>query len=146
MHKLSIMAGLCLLSILSLNGCATLENFFTKNNTAIQAATGLAVGEAILGQKTPAAESALAKQIISIAQKVSADATSSTTAAVLVQVAQAEIAKLGNPQEVLAGNTLLTALQPLINQYIGTGVLNAAAVVDIQQFCTWVVAAATPYV
>lgn len=146
MHKLSIMAGLCLLSILSLNGCATLENFFTKNNTAIQAATGLAVGEAILGQKTPAAESALAKQIISIAQKVSADATANTTAAALVQVAQAEIAKLGNPQEVLAGNTLLTALQPLINQYIGTGVLNAAAVVDIQQFCTWVVAAATPYV
>lgn len=103
------------------------------------------MGEAILQQKTPAAEQATAAQIISIAGKISADASSSTTVTALVALAKVEVTKLGNPQEVLAGETLLTALQPVLVQYVGNGLLDANAVVDVQQFCTWVVAAAQPY-
>lgn len=147
MRQLSMPKALLIASILSLalSGCATIEGWFSKSSNELQAATTLAVGEAVLGAKTPAAEAAMAASIISIANKVSADVSSTTTVAALVAVAQAEVAKLGNAQEVLAGETLLTALQPILTQYVGAGLLDPTAVADVKQFCSWVVAAATPY-
>ena len=135
--------------LLLVSGCATVEGWFSKDSNIIQSGVSLAVGETILGQKTPAAESALAVQIISVTQKVQSDipasGSSTATVATLIAVAQAEITKLGNPQEVLAGETLLTALQPILVQYVGSGTLTSTAAVDLTQFCGWVIAAASPY-
>lgn len=146
MRKLSITAA-CLLSILSLSACATLEGWFSNPNSAavIQTTTTLAVGEAILGQTTPAAESALAKNIISVTQKVQADLNGTVTLADLVALVQKEVVKLGNPQEVLAANTLLTFLAAELQGKVSAGALKPADVVIVNQFAGWVVSAATPY-
>lgn len=103
------------------------------------------MGEAILAQKTPAGEAALAKLIVSGATKAQADVSSTVTVAALVAAAQAELVKVGNPQEVLAANTLLATLEPILVQYVGNSVLSPTAVVDLQTFCGWVITAATPY-
>ena len=145
MPRALLIASILSLASLALSGCATVEGWFSKGSSALQAATTLAVGEAVLSAKTPAAEAAMAASIISITNKVSADVTTGVTVANLVGVAQAEVAKLGNPQEVLAGETLLAALQPILTQYVGAGLLDPTAVTDVKLFCSWVVAAATPY-
>ncbi len=121
------------------------EAWFSTGSNEIQAATTLAVGETILGQKTPAAEKQLAVDIIGVTTKIEAEVTTGVTVALLVAAAQAEVVKVGNPQEVLAGTTLLTTLQPIVTQYVGSGLLDAAAVVDLKAFCAWVIAAAKPY-
>lgn len=127
-----------------LQGCSVFSTL-SKNPGDVQAGINLAVGETILAQKTPAAESALAKDIVQIAATVQADAEQVKTVAGLVALAQAEAIKLPNPQEVLAVQTLLIALQPVIQQYVGTSLGTTTALTDLSTFLGWVTTAATPY-
>lgn len=137
-----------LLSALALSACTTIEGWFSNPNSAvvIQTTTTLAVGEAILSQSTPAAEAALATNIVSVTQKVQADLTGTVTLADLVALVQKEVVKLGNPQEVLAANTLLTFLAAELQGKVSVGSLKPADIVIVNQFAGWVVSAATPYV
>lgn len=149
MHKLFITATVaCLLSILSLSGCATVEGWFSNPNStvAIQTATTLAVGEAVLSAKTPAAEKAMAANIVSVAKQVSAAASGNVTVAQLASLVQAQVAKLNlNPQEQLAAQTLLAFAQAELSQKVSIGLLKPTDVLIITEFCGWVVVAATPY-
>lgn len=148
MHKLSITAAVCLLSILSLNACTTIESAFSNpNSTAmIQTATTLAVGEAILTAKTPAAQKQIAQNVISVATQVSAAASGNVTVAQLVGLVETQMAKLTlTPQEQLAAQTLLAFASAELQQKVSTGLLKPQDVVIVTQFCGWVVAAATPY-
>jgi hypothetical protein len=148
MHKLSIMATVSLLALLSFSGCATVEGFFSNpNSTAmIQTATTLAVGEAILTAKTPAAKAAMAKNIVSVATQVSAAASGNVTVAQLVSLVEAQVGKLTlNPQEQLAAQTLLAFASSELQTKVSTGLLKPADVVIVTQFCGWVVTAASPY-
>lgn len=147
MHKLSITAVVCLLSILSLSGCATIEGWFANPSASaiIQTTTTLAVGEAVLTQKTAAAQAQMAKDIITVTQKVQADLKMTVTLDQLVALVRGELVKVANPQEALAANTLLTYLAAQLKDKVSAGALKPADVVIVDQFASWVIAAALPY-
>lgn len=141
------MAVMCLLSTLALSGCATIEGWFGSPSASaiIQTTTTLAVGEAVLSQKTAAAQTQMAKNIITVTQKVQADLNGTVTLDQLVALVRQELVKVANPQEALAANTLLTYLAAQLQGKVSAGALKPADVVIVNQFAAWVIAAALPY-
>lgn len=141
--------ALLALALLSLNGCATIEKAFSNPNdtAAIQTATTLAVGEAVLTGKTQADQQQIAKNIVVVTQGVQAALNGdATTVATLVALAQAKVMALHpTPQQMLAANTLLTFLQGELQVKLGAGVLKSTDLVIVNDFAGWVIAAAKPY-
>jgi hypothetical protein len=136
------------LALLACSGCTTVEGWFSNPNStaAIQTATTLAVGEAILSAKTQPAEKSMATNIVSVANQVSAAANGTVTVAQLVAIVEAKVAALNlSPQEQLAAQTLMAFASSELQAKVSTGLLKPQDVVIVTQFCGWVVAAATPY-
>ena len=132
-----------------LSGCATVSKIFSSpsQTAAIQSATTLAVGEAVLTGKTTAQQQAIAKNIIIVTQGVQGVLNGDqTTVATLVALAQAKIMTLKlNSQQLLAANTLLTFVGAQLQAKLGSGVIKPTDLVIVNDFAGWVIAAATPY-
>ena len=144
------MATFLSLSLLSsLSGCATVEGWFSNPNStaAVQTATTLAVGEAVLTGKDAAAQKQIATDIVTITKGVQGVLNGdATTVASLVALAAAKVADLHlQPQQQLAANTLLAFVSSELQARVGAGVLKPTDLVIVNQFAGWVITAATPY-
>lgn len=151
MRHLSLLCAMaiCLVVVPALNGCATLQKWVgsPSASAALQTATTLAVGEAVLTGKTAAAQKQIAQNIVIVTKGVQGALNGdATTVATLVALAQAKIMTLKlNPQQTLAANTLLTFVSSQLQLKVGQGVLKPTDLVVVNDFANWVIAAATPY-
>lgn len=144
MLALSIVLG----TSLGLTGCATLAKLEGNSTavTAIDSAVTIATSFAIQGKDTDSKVwASRAKEIKTIALELqSVNSAGTATLATLASDLQPQLAKLG-PADSLAVNSLVLALQPLLNQQIGNNPAVGTTQVAVANIITAVLTACTAY-